>query len=156
MTSSHIVASILLGPLVLLLPMRAHANPADQARQALTESGVQGGLVVHLNCGDGKLTAALGANDRFVVHGLDSDPTLVSTARQHVQGLGLYGKVSIEQWSSPRLPYAANLVNLIVARDLGATPQSEVLRVLAPGGVALIGKGSDRIKTVKPRGPKKP
>jgi hypothetical protein len=50
------------------------------------------------------------------------------------------------EWSGERLPYVDNLVNLIVADKLGDVPMDEVLRVLAPGGVALIGGK----KTVKP------
>ena len=37
---------------------------ADAARQILQATGVRGGLIVHLGCGDGKLTAALRARFR--------------------------------------------------------------------------------------------
>ena len=43
------------------------------AKAILEESGIRGGLVVHLNCGEGTLTAALCANDRYIVQGLESD-----------------------------------------------------------------------------------
>ena len=46
---------------------------AAAAREILEATGVKGGLIVHLGCGDGKLTAALRANDSFLVHGLDAD-----------------------------------------------------------------------------------
>ena len=42
------------------------ANQSDvtkQAREIIAVAGVQGGMVVHLGCGDGKLTAALRVND---------------------------------------------------------------------------------------------
>ncbi|MCX5656573.1 MAG: hypothetical protein NTY65_18200 [Planctomycetota bacterium] len=50
-----------------------------------------------------------------------------------------------------RLPYADNLVNVVVAEDLGKTPMDEVMRVLAPLGVAYV-KGADGkwAKTLKP------
>ena len=35
------------------------AAPADTASEVLDATGVQGGFVVHLGCGDGKQTAAL-------------------------------------------------------------------------------------------------
>ena len=35
--------------------------PKREARKILSETGIKGGLVVHLGCGDGKLTAALRA-----------------------------------------------------------------------------------------------
>ena len=109
-------------------------------------SGVQGGLVVHIGCGDGKGTAALRVNERYVVHGLDTDPTNVEKAREHIRSRGLSGKVSVDTFDGQRLPYVDNLANLVVAETLSEIPMAEVLRVLAPLGVAMIGGE----KTVKP------
>jgi len=131
----------------LLLPASALCAPASYgqtAKQILDEAGIKGGLIVHLGCSDGKLTAALQVNDRCTVQGLDAD---VTAARQTIQSLGLYGKVTAEPWTGDRLPYVDNLVNLVVADSLGGLSMEEVLRVLAPNGVALIGGK----KTVKPR-----
>jgi outer membrane protein assembly factor BamB len=132
----------------------AWAAPADEAGQILSAAGVKGGLVVHIGCGDGKLTAALRAGDAYVVHGLDADAKNIEAARKHIQSLGLYGPVSVEQWIDPsRLPYADSLVNLVVISDSGLQiPEAEVLRVLAPLGVAYVkGKDGAWTKTVKPR-----
>ena len=71
----------------------AAADPTASAARILSAANVQGGLVVHLGCGDGKLTAALRANDSFIVHGLDADAKNIEAARQHIQSLGIYGKV---------------------------------------------------------------
>jgi len=123
---------------------------AAQQRQAgwiLAETGVKGGLVVHLGCGDGKLTAALRANDSYLVHGLDEDAKSIEKARDYISGKDLYGEVSVERWSGKVLPYSDNVVNLLVAEDLGDVSTDEVMRVLCPNGVAYI-KGK---KTVKPR-----
>jgi len=129
--------------LVLLLASMPHARSAEQTNAILETSGVKGGLIVHVGCGDGKLTATLRVNDSFIVHGIDKD---VTTARQHIQSLGLYGPVSVENWSGGVLPYTDNLVNLLIAEKPGMVSRDEVMRVLAPGGVALIaGK-----KMVKP------
>jgi len=122
--------------LILLLTAASALQGAD--------TGIKGGLVVHLGCGDGKRTVALRANDSFIVQGLDAD---VTAARKYIQSLGLYGPVSAEQWTGDRLPYADNLVNLIVADKLDGVSMDEVMRVLVPNGVALIGGK----KTVKPR-----
>lgn len=73
------------------------AADAGPAVQILRDSGVKGGLVVHLGCGDGQLTAALRASDSYLVQGLDADAANVAKARQHAQKLGLYGPVSIDQ-----------------------------------------------------------
>ena len=40
---------------------------AESAREILDTAGVQGGLVVHGGCADGKVTAALGAGEGFLV-----------------------------------------------------------------------------------------
>ena len=121
------------------------------AREILDATGVKGGLVVHLGCGDGKLTAALRVNDSYIVHGLDADQKSVAGARDHIRALGLCGKVSVDRLPGDRLPYVDNLVNLIVSEDLGRASMDEVMRVLCPEGVAYIRKGGKWTKAVKPR-----
>jgi len=124
-------------------PTRAAHSSAEHIIQS---AGIKGGLVVHLGCGDGRLTAALRANDAYVVHGLDTDPEQVAQARGYVRSLGLYGPVSADTFDGKHLPYVDNLVNLLVADELGDVTLAEVMRVLAPLGVAHVsGK-----KTVKP------
>ncbi len=123
---------------------------AEDARQILSATGVQGGLVVHLGCGDGRLTAALRADDGYLVHGLDADEVNVAAAREHVQSLGMYGDVAIDRLTGRTLPYAENLVNLLVAEDLGPVSMDECLRVLAPRGVAYVKGGGAWTKTIKP------
>jgi len=122
----------------------------QDARQILDATGIKGGLVVHIGCRDGKLTAALHANDRYLVHGLDADPANIETARTHIRSLGLYGKVSVELFDGRRMPYTDNLVNLVVTERLGDVPISEVMRVLAPRGVAYVKSDGKWTKTVKP------
>ena len=118
----------------------------DKGAEILATSGVKGGLVVHLGCGDGKLTAALGVNDSYLVHGLDTDADSVRQAREYIRARGLYGKVSVDTFDGRGLPYVDNLVNLLVADELSDVTKQEVMRVLAPLGVAFIGGE----KTVKP------
>jgi outer membrane protein assembly factor BamB len=151
------MAAVLLASLALAagstLPAAEQAaGPGpDQARQILQATGVRGGLVIHLGCGDGKLTAALHANDSYLVQGLDADAANVDKAREHIRSLGLCGKVTADRWTGDRLPYIENLVNLLVAEDLGKVPMAEVVRVLAPLGVAYVKTGGQWAKTVKPR-----
>ena len=125
----------------------AAESPDDLAQHILEETGVRGGLVVHLGCGDGRLTAALGKGEAYLVHGLDRNAENVEKARARIRSKHLYGRVSVVQWDGDRLPYAENLVNLLVAGDLGKVPMEEAMRVLAPEGVAYI----HMKKTVKPR-----
>jgi outer membrane protein assembly factor BamB len=122
---------------------------ADSATDIIKDTNFKGGLIVHLGCGDGELTAALHVNDRCLVHGLDTDPDAVARARKHIQRLGLYGPVSVETLDGRDLPYADNLVNLLVAEDLGRIPMEECLRVLAPNGVLYVKSSNKWDKTAK-------
>ena len=126
-------------------------TPSQQAEKILKACDVTGGLVVHIGCGNGRLTAALRAGDSFLVHGLDRDRGRVALARRYIQALGTYGPVSVDQLRGQRLPYADNLVNLVVSEDLGGLSMDEVMRVLAPGGTAYMKTGGEWEKTVKPR-----
>jgi len=76
-------------PLLSAAERSAPGGQAGLARQILGATGVRGGLVVQLGCGDGRLAAALGADGRCVVHGLDADPQNVENAREHVRQCGL-------------------------------------------------------------------
>ena len=59
---------------VLLLSLATGTLPTDsRIAQDIAASGITGGLVVHVGCGDGEETARLRLNDRFLVHGLDID-----------------------------------------------------------------------------------
>ena len=120
------------------------------AQEILKESGIKGGLIVHIGCGDGKLTTALGTNDSYLVHGLDRDSAKVAQARQYIKKKGLYGRVSVMRWSGTRLPYAENLVNLLVADKPLPVSMAEVIRVLCPRGMAYIKRGGKWTRTVKP------
>ncbi|MBL7154265.1 MAG: PQQ-binding-like beta-propeller repeat protein [Phycisphaerae bacterium] len=120
------------------------------ARRILDTSGVQGGIVVQLGCGDGRLTAALRVADRYTVHALEADPAKVAAARDYIKSLGLYGPVSVEQFSGEALPFSDNLVNLIVVQEPGEVPMNEVMRVLAPGGAARFRRNDTWETIVKP------
>ena len=127
------------------------AHFQQQAQQIFDATGVRGGLVVHLGCGHGKLTAALGTDDRYLVHGLDTDAGNVKAAREHIRSLGLYGKVSVEHWSAKTLPYNDNQVNLLVIEAGVRIPDKEITRVLCPEGVACAGELDKWTTRVKPR-----
>lgn len=137
---------------VFLLAATAHAEPNSRqlAKQILDATGVRGGIVVHLGCGDGRLTASLHANNSYCVQGLDADEQNVAAARKHIQSLGLYGPVSVDKWSGGRLPYIDSSINLVVVEQPGLVLTSELMRALAPNGVAYVRSKDQWQKTVKP------
>ncbi len=126
-------------------------SPSDQAKSILEKSGIRGGLVVHVNCGDGTLTEELKAGDSFLVQGLDPSMENVEKARQTIASKQEYGPVSVIQLTGTRLPYKDNLVNLIVAEDLGDISRDEAMRVLTPNGVLMTRGVFGWSKTVKPK-----
>ena len=136
---------------LLLCGTAAGADVEAEAKRILDATGVTGGLVVHVGCGDGKLTAALRASDSLLVHGLDTDAAKVDQARKHIGRRGLYGRASVDRCRGGRLPYVDNLVRLLVGEQLGGVETAEVMRVLAPDGVAYVKADGQWRKTVKPR-----
>jgi len=146
------VVPILLAVCLLAGTVEANKNDVTTlAKEILDTSGVQGGIVVHLGCGDGKLTAALRVSDSYTVHGLETDPAKVVEARNYIRAKGIYGPVSVERYSWPTLPYTDNLINLIVVQDRGKVSRNEVMRVLAPGGVACVQRNGKWRNFVKAR-----
>ena len=105
---------------------------------------------------DALVRHALADDRRLLVHGLAFDDDAVETARRYLEENGLCGIVSVEKADTlRRLPYAENLVNLLVA-DLDALgeeapPREEIDRVLAPGGTACLKWRGKWQQTLKPR-----
>ncbi len=126
--------------LLCLCVVSSHALASkEQAAAILRESGVQGGLVLHVGCGDGALTASLRVSPAFLVHGLDRDQAKVDRARQAIRALGLYGQVTADLRTGSDLPLVDNVVRLLVDETAGGDAAgTELMRVLTPGGVALV------------------
>jgi outer membrane protein assembly factor BamB len=127
------------------------ASPGSQAGPApadvLEGSGVKGGLVVCMGCETPQHLIDLRASDAFLVHGLGTDRANVRRAREYVHSRRLYGKVSADRFDGRHLPYAGNLVNLVVAEGrTSRVSRDEILRALVPGGVAYV----SGTRTVKP------
>ena len=115
--------------MVLNSSLLAASSPQSPAQAILQETGVTGGLVVHVGCGDNpELAMPLQAIESFVVQGLETDDGKVSKARKVIQDAGLYGPVSVSEWDGRMLPYVDNLVNRLVISN----HQSPVTRFCAP------------------------
>ena len=148
---------VLIGAIAIIVAaagyyLYTHSSWSYRAGNVLDETGVKGGLVVHVGSKDGKLTTALHEDDRYLVQGLSSDPDLVQKAREYVQEKGLYGEVSIDRWEGNELPYADNLINLLVVQEDARQKltEEEIMRVLAPNGVAYMKRDGQWNKQVKP------
>ena len=146
----------LLAPVAVALALqfssaRLLASPTEDAQQIFATSGVKGGIVVQLGLGDAALTSALRANASYQVVALDADAKKVTAAREAIFAQGKYGAVSVEQFTGTQLPFIDNLVNLLVAENLGSVPRVEAMRVLVPNGVLLTKANGQWQKSVKPK-----
>ena len=128
---STLIVAILLCCLISLSALADSSDSAAKAKDILAVSGIKGGLVVHLGCGDGRLTAELKAGDRYLVHGLDADAENVAAARNYLSEAGHYRQVSVAKFDGKRLPYADNLVNIVVVSGFGCQVSGKEIGVLA-------------------------
>jgi outer membrane protein assembly factor BamB len=126
-------------------------TPQEEADIILEKSGISGGFIVHLHCGDGVMTAALKTGGSFIVQGLDRELENVKKARKYIASKQEYGPISVDRLAGTRLPYTDNMVNLIVAEDLGDISMDEAMRVLSPNGVLMTRGVSGWKKKIKPR-----
>ena len=125
--------------LALLASTVRGASPGQNAAaRIMQETGVTGGLVVHVGCTDGRLAGALRFDERFIVHGLATTPESASRARKHLVAAGLHGEVAVHTWDGGGLPYVDGLVRLLVLDAVPADAKAEIRRVLCPAGVAVV------------------
>lgn len=119
----------------------------DAARDLLDASGVRGGLAVFVGVGgvgtEGAPVAdwaeALGRREGFTVHAMDADPAVVDRWRARSADPEFVGRMSADAIGGADLPHIDNLVNLLVVADASPRiPVAEMLRALAPLGVAMI------------------
>ena len=125
------------------------AGPADEARAIAALAGFHGGLIVHVGCGDGRLSAALRLAENCVVQGLEADAQRVEAARAAIRAGGVYGPVSVLHWTGQRLPYVDNLATMVVCEDPDAVPAEELMRVLRPHGAAVVKRDGKWVAAIK-------
>jgi len=118
--------------------------------ELISSHGFKGGIIVHLGCGDGEKTVQLLVNDRCLVHGLDRNEGDIQKARRDIASQGVYGRVSVMTLDGNRLPYADNMINLIVADKPDGISTDEMMRVLVPNGMVLVRNGRNWRKAAKP------
>lgn len=138
---------------VVISMLTPRLAPADSAARVFETAGIRGGLVVELPLVDLQFTTDLAAADGVIVQSLHADAHQVLTARTALQVARQYGKITIASCDGRTLPYADNLVSLLVVHDPLSVSQDEMLRVLRPGGAAVFTDGAGQPtgeKLVKP------
>jgi outer membrane protein assembly factor BamB len=148
---SKTLISLLFVSILAAIPSPTTAGEArdTQALLAILRAA-PAGFCVHLGCGDGALTVELCANQRLAIHSLEPDRRNVERARERLASRGLYGQAAVEPWTAAWLPYADNLINMLVAENPGTVSEAEMLRVVAPGGALWIKHGGGWRSVQKP------
>ncbi len=122
-------------------------HPAAQA----VRDGLDGGVVVHVGCEDGRNTLKLGQAGAWVVRGLDRDPDKIRAARERIVEAGRYGPVSVALWRGGVLPFVDNSIDAILLDNGAKVALEECNRALRPGGKACFHKGDTWQHFVKER-----
>ena len=121
------------------------AGAAVGPDEALSAIGQPRGVVVHLNTADGELEKRLASERTALVQGLVADDAAAQRVRRTISAAGLYGLATAAVWDGRRLPYADNMLAGVIGDldELGerAPADEEIMRVLAPGGVAVVKRG---------------
>ncbi|MBL7134776.1 MAG: PQQ-binding-like beta-propeller repeat protein, partial [Phycisphaerae bacterium] len=130
------------------------AGPA--AREARAESIVpltseRTGLVVYIGCGDAYFVRWARPHKGTIVHGLDTSARSVATVNEQIARLGVSGRMSAAVFDGKHLPYIDSVVNMLIAPKGHNVSRDEILRVLAPGGKAIVHQGDDPKMFTKPR-----
>jgi outer membrane protein assembly factor BamB len=131
---------LLLGLCLLILTTSLPLLAAETVEEVVQQSGFEGGVVLHLGCGDGSLMGEIHTlAPNSLLHGLESDMILFWTAQKQLYDSGLYGPVTVAYWDEETIPFVSNFANLIIVEEATDELAVEIDRVLAPGGTALIG-----------------
>ncbi|MCP4607776.1 MAG: PQQ-binding-like beta-propeller repeat protein [Planctomycetes bacterium] len=136
---------------VLFLLMSGLCFAEQSVREIVDASDFEGGLIVHVGCGDGEITAKFYKEGRLVL-GLDANLDNVARARAHFLEKGVIGHVVADRMLPGTLPLLDGMVNLVVVSSSRPEVTSEeILRVLAPEGIAFVRGQSGWREIEKPR-----
>jgi len=96
---------------------------------------LRGGVILLVNADRAVYEEA--AATGCTVRGLETDPSMVEALRKRFLNEGVYGKLSVTRFDGRTLPCIDSLVNVVVVGS-GFPRREEMMRVLAPGGAALV------------------
>ncbi len=114
------------------------------AEDLLTQARFQGGLVVEVNPPRADRIAVSAPNDTAVIQALLPREVGMDAARS--KG----GRITTAAWDGKVLPYADNMVNLLIVHNKDDVPSGEIDRVLAPLATAMIRANGAWTRHTKP------
>lgn len=119
----------------------------EETHSLIAKSGVLSGVVVHVGLTDINVARSIPQEKSFLFYGLTTKPELVSSLRSSIRKAGMDTHAHVRLMKSyGKLPFAENLVNLVIA-DLDSPSGAglsleEIMRVITPSpmGAAFIKK----------------
>jgi outer membrane protein assembly factor BamB len=146
--SRVLVCACLTGAAVASPQAAVQIDDSRIAARIMQSAGISNGLCAMVTHTEDMLPVAMAGVSEVYIHVQVSDAAASRSLADAVDDAGLYGtRITVEQGRPSRLPYAANVVDLVIIPDL--TVQSieqlsiqEITRVLRPGGKAFIGSRS--------------
>jgi outer membrane protein assembly factor BamB/ubiquinone/menaquinone biosynthesis C-methylase UbiE len=137
------------------------AETRELAHHLIAKAGASHGLCSLLGCQDGALALEILRDSQFFLHVQDPRQARVAVAAKALDTEGLYGtRVLVERQPLDALLFADNTVDVVLAlvgeeagvsRELASLSLKEIVRVLRPGGRAIVGtaKGTEQQLTQK-------
>ena len=149
--------------ILLVLSICFSASPAladavsDAKLIAAASDDCPGGICVVLGNDISELAVAISRQGHFVVQALVSSKDALAETRSAIRSRGKYGPVSADYSKYDLLPYAENLINLLVVEDYPSAAAKglaveEVFRTLAPLGAAYFGSAGSFAAELKEAG----
>jgi len=117
-------------------PALGRCSPVEQ----LEASGVKGGVAVIVGPVEPGQLIALPQEPQWLIQVLEARDQRVDALRRALRQAGLYGRISVRRFDGKQLPYIDDLVNVVLAPADCPVLRQEILRVLRPGGVAMLGE----------------
>ena len=120
--------------------------------QILEEIGVSRGICVVLGDSLCEFSRTLSAQSELIIYTQFSKQNDADAAREIIDAAGLYGtRIYVEKGDIEKIHLADNIADAVIAMgDATHMPKNEILRVLRPEGVALV--GSKKITKPFPEG----
>ncbi|HUS91880.1 MAG TPA: PQQ-binding-like beta-propeller repeat protein [Phycisphaerae bacterium] len=144
-TRRHVVG--LVSVLCLVGAVRPAAG-AVTVEDVLQAAGAPRGVAVVLGDGQCRLALELARKSELTVFVPLADPAAVRAAREAADAAGMYGsRIFVAQGAPGRIGLAENVADVLAVAAGDAPPKAEALRVLRPGGKALLG-GEQWVKPV--------
>ena len=128
-------------------PATPEVDSQRVAETLLARAGIQRGVCALLGA-EGDMALALAESSELLVHVREPLPEKVADLRERADAAGFgIDRVAVEQGRLDRLPYADNMVDVVLATQasadvLAAVSPDEVLRVLRPEGTAIVGSSN--------------